>query len=564
MVTHGCEVGLRPYQQNCLNVIEERRRANVMRQLISLFTGGGKTVIFANLPSMMPRGKQMLMLVHTLELVEQGAEKISKWNPSLNVGVEMASRHVDGREDVVVASVQTLGKDGSPRLQKFDPNNFHWVVNDECHRSVAPTYQRVNDYFMQGEDVCLTGFTATSQRGDGRAMGQVFNEIVFSYGMLEGVRDGWLVDVHGVQVKTGTDLSELTSREFDKDDVLSRAVNTPARNEVIVRNWIEHAWPRITVAFTVDIQHARDLAAAFKRQGIKADYIFGADPDRKKKLAMFKAGEIEVLTNAALLIEGFDMWEVECVILAAPSKSQGRIVQQVGRGTRLDERVDNLVEWRERGLLKEEHKETLLVVDCLDIFGRHSLVTLPSLFGLSAKLDMQGKSVTQVVAAIASAQKRNPNADLSSLESIDSLDTYIQYADLWQVKFAQETEEFTELQWSKRGDGAFMIKLPKNEFFRVTEDMLGHFQIEGRLKGLTYKREGLMSLADAVRDVEKEITSRDPDLLTLLGKEQKWRKHPVSAGQMEMLERLRVPQEFIAQMNKGSAADYITEKLNRR
>jgi hypothetical protein len=47
-------------------------------------------------------------------------------------------------------------------------------------------------------------------------------------------------------------------------------MNTPARNELAVESWIRHCQGRQTVAFTVDVQRARDLAAAFVARGIKA------------------------------------------------------------------------------------------------------------------------------------------------------------------------------------------------------------------------------------------------------------------------------------------------------
>lgn len=559
-------MGLRPYQEQCISKIIERREANVRKQLVSKATGLGKTVTFANLPERMPRGAQMVVVAHREELVMQGAEKMAHWNPTLNIGVDMADHKADGREDVVVASIQTLAARKGARLAKYNPQRPCWLIVDECHHATAATYGNVIDYFMENPEALLVGFTATPNRADGVAMGQVFEEIVFQYGMLDGINDGWLSDVHGFQLATKTDLSKLSKKDLanSSSDKVSETVNTSARNEAIVKAWIENFWPRQTIVFTVNVQHAQDLNAAFLRSGVRSAAVWGGDPDRQKKLTMLRDRSLDVIINCQLLIEGFDWWGIEGVVLAAPSNSQARVVQEVGRGTRLDERVENLVEWREQGRLTDEHKQNVLVMDCLDVFGRHSLVTLPSLFGLAPQLDMQGQSVSQVVAAIKAAQAKFPNADLSGLTHFDELDTYIRHADMWKVKFAEETQEFSELQWSKRGDGAYMIRLPRNEFFRVTEDMVGHFDIEGVLKGHNYKRAGIASLAEAIGDVEKTITTHDADLLKLLGREQKWRKLSVSAGQMEQLQRLRVPTEYVAQMNRGAAADYITSRFNRR
>jgi ATP-dependent helicase IRC3 len=558
-------VGLRPYQEQAIQNILERREAGVQKQLASLFTGGGKTVIFANLPEHMPKGSQEIVIAHTEELVEQAAEKIAKWNPHLSIAVDMANRKADGREDVIVASVQSLSARNGARLEKYDPARVCWLVVDEAHHAVAGSYRTVIDHFMVNPFTTLTGFTATPNRADGLAMGSVFEEIVFQYGMLDGISDGWLSDVHGFMLKTGADISHLNNRDFNNDEKLTKAINTVNRNEALVKGWIQYLWPRQTIFFTQNIQHAIDLEAAFKRQGLQAAAVWGSDPDRRKKLEAYRRGDLQILINAQLLIEGFDMWQVEAVVPATPIKSQGRLIQMVGRGTRLQEGISNLVEWRKLGLLTDEHKQNCLVMDPMDNFGRHSLATLPSLFGLSPKLDLQGQSVVAAIRAIQSAQAKFPNADLSNLEQLDELDIYARQADMWQVRFAEDVKGFSELQWTKRGDGSYRLLLPKNTgFLRVTEDMVGHFTVEGVIQQQQVRQEKIASLAEAVGLAEKEVSSKTPENLILLGRERKWMKGPVTGPQMNILKRLRVPDSEVVKMTRGQAAAFITQRFGQK
>ncbi len=65
---------LRDYQRECLESILERYRAGVRRQLTSLPTGSGKTVIFAEFPRYFSMKKQMLVLAHRQELLDQACE----------------------------------------------------------------------------------------------------------------------------------------------------------------------------------------------------------------------------------------------------------------------------------------------------------------------------------------------------------------------------------------------------------------------------------------------------------------------------------------------------------
>ncbi len=98
---------------------------------------------------------------------------------------------------------------------------------------------------------------------------------------------------------------------------------------------------RQTITFAVDIQHAVDLAAMFQSRDVKAEAVWGDDPNRAEKIARHKHGDITVLTNCGVLTEGYDDPEVSCIVMARPTKSSLLYQQMVGRGTRLEEGVEN-------------------------------------------------------------------------------------------------------------------------------------------------------------------------------------------------------------------------------
>lgn len=563
-------MSLRPYQEQCIDRILIRRVEGILKMLVSKATGLGKTETFARLPERMPKGMQMVVIAHTKKLVKQAAKKIQKRNPELKVGIEMGGLYAPVESDIIVASVQTFSK--SPkRMKTFAASNVYWLVIDEAHHATAKTYGKVIDYFMGGGNCALIGFTATPNRADGDGLGRVFEEIVYSYGMQEGIADGWLSDVFAFTVKTNTDISEVLKK--DNEDALANEVNNPVRNELIVKNWVEYCWPRQTVGFCVNVQHAIDLAESFKRQGIRAEAVWGDDPNQAKKIGdeetgdigMVARGEIDVILCAQLLTEGWDHPGIECVILGAPSKSQGKIVQEVGRGTRLDEAISNaggnLKEWQRLGLVTDDMKQNLLVMDVVDIFAHHSVVTLPSLFGVNRNVEMKGQNVMGVVDTLKKAQERYPNVDFSSLQDLDKIESYAKYANIWDVKFADEMKEYSEMTWIKRGDGGFMLRLPNSEYFKITGDLTGKYTVEGEFNGKGVKLNApSKSLEDAVRQVETRIVKDQPDLMKLLGKEQKWRKGKVTENQMIQLKKLRVPDSIIVKMNSGSASAYLSEQ----
>jgi DNA repair protein RadD len=84
-------------------------------------------------------------------------------------------------------------------------------------------------------------------------------------------------------------------------DELAKAVNTPQRNAGIVKGWLQHAAQRPTLAFTVDIRHAQDLAAEFRRHGVKAEAVWGDDPDRSAKISRFRDRQTHVVDESKMI-----------------------------------------------------------------------------------------------------------------------------------------------------------------------------------------------------------------------------------------------------------------------
>ena len=85
---------LRPYQLEGLEAVRVNHANGVHRQLVSMPTGSGKTVLFAHIPTLpgVPAG-QTLVLAHREELLEQAAAKIAQWNPGLSVSIEQGERY---------------------------------------------------------------------------------------------------------------------------------------------------------------------------------------------------------------------------------------------------------------------------------------------------------------------------------------------------------------------------------------------------------------------------------------------------------------------------------------
>ena len=124
-------LALRPYQRDALTAIEAAALRGVRRQVISLPTGAGKTVVFAHL--VVERQPRTLILVHRDELVRQTLDKLTMVarDTALDICVVKAERD-DHAAEVVVASVQTLARER--RLHRL-ASTFDLVIVDEAHHA---------------------------------------------------------------------------------------------------------------------------------------------------------------------------------------------------------------------------------------------------------------------------------------------------------------------------------------------------------------------------------------------------------------------------------------------
>jgi superfamily II DNA or RNA helicase len=386
---------LRDYQLDALEKLREGW-AQFRRQLAVLATGCGKTVIFSRVAAEeVAAGGRVLILAHTDELLDQAADKLQR-STGLVAEKEKASDRASLSAGVVVGSVQTLCLEA--RLTGWPENHFALVIVDEAHRSLAPSYQRVLRYFHFGaasldegwkmpepgvpfaSHARILGVTATADRGDKRSLGEFYESCPVDYGLLQAVRDGYLVrpiahsiplqiDLRGVKVaRTGQ------GSDYDLTEVTARI--TPFLRE-IARHIAENARDRKTVCFLPGIETARLLSEALCEQGIDAQFVSGACDDRAEKLEWFDgAGRRTAMCNAMLLTEGWDCPDVSCVCVLRPTKIRSLYVQCVGRGTRpLTGTIDGLGSAAERiAAIAASAKPDLRILDFLWLSDNLSLI----------------------------------------------------------------------------------------------------------------------------------------------------------------------------------------------
>lgn len=545
---------IRQYQQEALNTIKAKFQQGVNRQLVKMATGTGKTVIFANLPDTLQMRRRGLFIIDREELADQTLDKLRTWNPNRSIAVEMGDRRSNG-EQLVVGGVQTLGRLNSARLYKLNPDEFDFIVVDECHSSLGETYGRVLQHFnvFNDKSKLCAGFTATPNRADGKGLGHIYEEIVVDYGILPAIKDGWLVDLKGVKVSTTESLDDLKmlGGDFNTGD-LSKKVNTHSFNDLAARAWLEHGDNRQTVVYAVDIDHAQRLAEAFKSYGLMFEAVWGTDPHRREKIQAHKDGVLKGLVNCELLTKGYDDWRIGCIVQCRPTTSELLYCQIAGRGTRIPPDIGNLIEARKTG--QTIAKQDCIILDLVCNSSKHSLVTLASLFGLNKDADLKGKKISAVMAELEAAKEKHPVADFSKLLDIDKLKSFAEEVDLFKVTYPAEIESISENQWRKV-DNAYVLLLLGGGHLTVLQDLLGKWHIVGTVSYYQV-RDSANSLRDAITLADAKVRGLGNRKMALCAK--RVLKSDVKApspAQLQLCQRLRI------QVPVGSTFGEVRRKI---
>lgn len=333
---------LRPYQIAAIRAIalawQERQRT-----VLVLGTGLGKTTCFAEVALRRRNAKRgrCLVLAHRTELIEQAAERLKLAGLSCEIESGDNRAEIGGwyPSDVVVATVQTLkGK----RLEQWPRDAFGTVVVDEVHHAVAASYRAILDRFSSAK---ILGVTATPDRGDGVALGEVFDHCAYEYSMREGIVEGFLAPIRQMTVlMPSVDMSTVRvtrqehGRDYNPTDLAKQMTLDKSLHEMAVPIAQESS-DRPTIVFVPTVQIAHELARVLAGY-VGADKVASLDGTTDKQtradvLGRYKSGAIRILVNCALFTEGFDAPSTACVVVARPTKSRALYAQMIGRGTRL-------------------------------------------------------------------------------------------------------------------------------------------------------------------------------------------------------------------------------------
>jgi superfamily II DNA or RNA helicase len=323
-------VSLRQYQRRMLYDIKTAFHVG-KNPLVVAPTGAGKMVLIAFLAVELKC--RVLIVEHRIELIDQAVEKLNlidvapgiiaaDYKPKPTARIDKT-----GAADICVGMVQTLAR------RPLEGRDFEVIVVDEAHLSQANSYLRLKRRWPEAKRV---GLTATPERLDGRGFEPFFDTLIHGPTIPDLTSLGFLcrVELYTAVVPDMSDVN-ITRGDYDQLEVAARLNNKKLVGDV-VEQWGIHARGLTTVVFATSRAHSQSICDAFVANGVKAVHMDGDTPDavRRDNLDKLRSGEITVCCNCGILIEGVDVPNIGCVILAMATQSISRYLQSIGRGMR--------------------------------------------------------------------------------------------------------------------------------------------------------------------------------------------------------------------------------------
>jgi type I restriction enzyme R subunit len=228
---------LRPYQLKAVRSLQTAVQAGNDRFLFEMATGTGKTLTAAAAIKLFLRSgnaSRVLFLVDRLELEDQAKKAfVALLSADYQTVIYKESRDDWRRAEIVVTTVQSLLFNN--KFQRmFSPTDFDFVISDEAHRSIGGNARAVFDYFI-GYKLGLTAtprdYLRRSEHQDSatrdpreaerrllldtyRTFGCEDSQPTFRYSLLDGVKDGYLINPTVVDARTEITTALLSEEGF--------------------------------------------------------------------------------------------------------------------------------------------------------------------------------------------------------------------------------------------------------------------------------------------------------------------------------------------------------------
>lgn len=424
---------LRPYQLKAIHALQRAVKDGKDRFLFEMATGTGKTLIAAAVIKLFLRSgnaRRVLFLVDRLELEDQAKKAFAaQLSADFQTVIYKENRDEWRRAEIVVTTVQSLLFNNKYQ-QLFSPTDFDLVISDEAHRSIGGNARAVFDYFI-GYKLGLTATprdylkrfeqaaptTRDPREAERRLLLDTYrtfgcekSQPTFRYSLIDGVKDGFLVNPTVVDARTEITTELLSEKGFIasftddagenreeafKQSEFEKRFFADATNQLFCKTFLEGSLRDPisgeigkSIVFGVSQRHAAKLTQIFnqmadrmfpgKYQSDFAVQVTSQIPNAQQFtinftnnnllgsgnfLPAYKTSKARICVTVGMMTTGYDCPDVLNLGLFRPVFSPTDFIQIKGRGTRRHNFLDELFDNSLKGSVEHPQKTAFKLFD---------------------------------------------------------------------------------------------------------------------------------------------------------------------------------------------------------
>ena len=384
----------RPYQKMAITSVCERFNEMQRRALVVMATGTGKTRTAIALVELLTRNnwvKNVLFLADRTSLVRQAFKAFNQLLDNMSYAVlSEPSLANEPNARITFSTHQTMINLIDSEDKNLSVGRYDLIIIDEAHRSIFNKYGAIFSYF----DSLLVGLTATPKDEVDANTYSLFNcesgVPNFSYSLEEAVKDKYLVPYKLINRKTKlmsegvrydelsdvdkANLDLLSDKEYEDDSVIAgselfrRIYNKDTCRKVLddlMTTGLKINQGQLlgkTIIFAVNHYHAQLIVDTFNLMyPMYTDYCKLIDNQINKADDLIEEFKVDpnfrIAVSVDMLDTGVDVTDILNLVFFKKIRSNIKLVQMIGRGTRLCE-----------GLLDGEDKKYFYIFDYFNNF----------------------------------------------------------------------------------------------------------------------------------------------------------------------------------------------------
>lgn len=322
--------------------------------VVEACVGAGKSMMVAMIAQRAMQeypGTRIVVIVPSKELLVQNVQELYTVWPEASAGIYSAAV---GRKqlgyDLTYATIGSIYK------QAAVMGRVDLILADECHgiatSDTGMWRKLISDLRLYGSPARVVGLTGTPFRGNGvwltHGEDPLFTHVCTRVTIKELLDLGFLSPLTTVPTETHIDTSSVRTvagdynlqdlaKVSDKDEVVQAACD-----EIVVMGAPRKKW----LVFAVNVSHAEHVCAALLQRGVPTAVVTGDTPaaTRDAAIAAYRRGDLRCLVNVSVLTTGFNVRDIDFLVLLRATKSPVLYVQILGRALRTaDGKVDALI-----------------------------------------------------------------------------------------------------------------------------------------------------------------------------------------------------------------------------